>query len=92
MGTFCLILSRHYRKALNQSIFVVADFGRNNKTVSRLNKDVVAPYVHVLPSYTQDNSRDPFAARKTLLFFQGRVRRKAVSPIIKYYFDPIDFV
>lgn len=68
---------RHYRDVLNQSIFVVADFGRNNETVSRLNKDVVAPYVHVLPTYAEENSVDPFSARKTLLFFQGRVRRKA---------------
>lgn len=93
MGIICLlILSRHYRDVLNQSIFVVADFGRNNKTVSRLDKDVVAPYVHVLPSYTQDDSVDPFSARKTLLFFQGRVRRKSVSPIIMCYWDLIDFI
>lgn len=75
---------------LNQSIFIVADFGRNNKTVSRLDKDVVAPYVHLLPSYTHDYSIDPFSARKTLLFFQGRVRRKAVSHIIKCYIDAVD--
>lgn len=67
---------------LNRSIFVVADFGRYNKTVARLGKDIVAPYVHVLPSYNEDNSNDPYSARNTLLFFRGRTRRKAVSPII----------
>lgn len=67
---------RHYRDMLNQSIFIVADFGRYDKTVARLSKDVVAPYVHVLPSYDQDNPADPFSLRKTLLFFQGRIHRK----------------
>ena len=74
---------------LNQSIFIVADFGRLDKTVARLGKDVVAPYVHVLPTYNEDNVSDPFSARKTLLFFQGRIRRKAVSPSIACFFDPI---
>jgi hypothetical protein len=70
MGDFCLsIMCRHYRDMLNQSIFIVA----------RLAKDVVAPYVHVLPSYQQDNAIDPFSLRKTLLFFQGRIHRKNVS-------------
>lgn len=67
---------------LNQSIFIVADFGRYDKTVARLSKDVVAPYVHVLPSYNQDNPTDPFSLRKTLLFFQGRIHRKGVSAFI----------
>jgi predicted TIM-barrel enzyme len=80
MGDFCLsIMCRHYRDMLNQSIFIVADFGRCNKSVARLAKDVVAPYVHVLPSYQQDNAIDPFSLRKTLLFFQGRIHRKNVS-------------
>ena len=74
---------------LNQSIFIVADFGRYEKTVARLSKDIVAPYVHVLPSYNQDSPTDPFSARKTLLFFRGRTRRKAVSPIVGCYFDSI---
>lgn len=65
-------------------MFIVADFGRNNASVSRLSKDVVAPYVHLLPTYTEDDSEDPFADRKTLLYFQGRVRRKDVSPCFLY--------
>lgn len=68
---------RPYREMLNQSIFIVADFGRLSKNVSRLEKDVVAPYLHVVPSYTNDRSDDPFASRETLLFFRGRVHRKA---------------
>lgn len=80
MDTSCLsIMCRHYRDMLNQSIFIVADFGRYNRKVARLGKDVVAPYVHVLPSYDQDSSIDPFSLRKTLLFFQGRIHRKDVS-------------
>lgn len=68
---------RYYRDMMNQSMFIVADFGRYNQTVARLKKDIVAPYAHVVPSYNEDNPSDPFSARKTLLFFQGRVRRKA---------------
>lgn len=67
---------RHYRDYLNASILVVSDFGRLKKTVARLRKDVVAPYAHVVHTYEQDSALDPFSARKTLLFFQGRIRRK----------------
>ena len=88
---FLLILCRHYRKILNQSIYIVADFGRYDNTVARLDKDIVAPYVHVLPSYNEDDVVDPYSKRDTLLFFRGRTHRKAVSPITGCYVDP-DFV
>ena len=77
-----LILGRHCRAELNQSIFIVSDFARLDNTVARLDKDIVAPYVHMLPSYNEDNVIDPFSTRKTLLFFRGKTHRKAVSPII----------
>ncbi|KAG0576024.1 hypothetical protein M758_5G048200 [Ceratodon purpureus] len=67
----------HYRKILNQSIYIVADFGRYDNTVARLDKDIVAPYVHVLPSYNEDDVVDPYSKRDTLLFFRGRTHRKA---------------
>ncbi|BBN10291.1 putative arabinosyltransferase [Marchantia polymorpha subsp. ruderalis] len=67
---------RFYRNMLNASIFIVADFGRNPPEVSSLRKDVVAPYTHVVPTYVDDNEEDPFNSRKTLLFFQGRIKRK----------------
>lgn len=67
---------RFVREDLNSSIFIVADFGRFSERVARLRKDVVAPYMHVVNTYINDNLTDPFEARNTLLFFRGRVRRK----------------
>ncbi|XP_057949568.1 probable arabinosyltransferase ARAD1 isoform X2 [Malania oleifera] len=68
---------RFLREQVNASILIVADFGRYPKTMSNLNKDVVAPYVHVVDSFTEDDPPDPFESRTTLLFFRGRTLRKA---------------
>ncbi|KAF9607709.1 hypothetical protein IFM89_038249 [Coptis chinensis] len=67
---------RFLRDQVNASILIVADFGRFPKSMSRLNKDVVAPYVHVVESFIADNSPDPYVSRTTLLFFRGRTVRK----------------
>lgn len=67
---------RFLREQVNASILIVADFGRYSKLMSNLSKDVVAPYVHVVDSFTDDNSLDPFDSRSTLLFFKGRTVRK----------------
>ncbi|KAK8916119.1 hypothetical protein KSP39_PZI023194 [Platanthera zijinensis] len=67
---------RFLRSELNASILVVADFGRYPQNLSRLSKDVVTPYVHVVESFLDDNSPDPFESRPTLLFFRGRTVRK----------------
>lgn len=66
---------RQYRDQVNASIFIVADFGRI-MNISRLSKDVVAPYPHMIESYISEDHEDPFEARKTLLFFRGRTKRK----------------
>ncbi|KAL0421552.1 UNVERIFIED_CONTAM: putative arabinosyltransferase A [Sesamum latifolium] len=66
---------RHYRDEINASIFVVADFGRI-MNISRLAKDVVAPYVHMVESYISGEPEDPYESRDTLLFFRGRTKRK----------------
>eukprot|EP00249_Psilotum_nudum_P019369 c27219_g1_i1 orf=66-1415(+) len=67
---------RFLRNEVNASIFVVADFGRLPQNVSRLSKDVVAPYTHVVNTYVDDDVIDPFESRTTLLFFRGKIRRK----------------
>lgn len=67
---------RFLRDEVNASIFVVADFGRYPRSVSFLKKDVVAPYVHVVDTYVNDDSSDPFESRTTLLYFRGRIKRK----------------
>lgn len=70
---------RSFRDQFNASLLIVADFGRYQKTTAHLRKDVVAPYVHILPTFENDTHLNPFESRTTLLYFQGRVRRKDVS-------------
>ncbi|XP_059633542.1 probable arabinosyltransferase ARAD1 [Cornus florida] len=67
---------RFLREQVNASILIVADFGRYPRIMSNLSKDVVAPYVHVVDSFTDDDPPDPFESRTTLLFFRGRTVRK----------------
>lgn len=69
---------RFLRDMVNASVLIVSDFGRYTKELASLRKDVVAPYVHVVDSFLDDNASDPFEARPTLLFFRGRTVRKAV--------------
>lgn len=67
---------RFLRAMVNASILIVSDFGRYTKELASLRKDVVAPYVHVVDSFLDDDPPDPFEARHTLLFFRGRTVRK----------------
>ncbi|CAL4959722.1 unnamed protein product [Urochloa decumbens] len=67
---------RFLRNMVNASILIVSDFGRYTKELASLRKDVVAPYVHVVSSFLDDDPPDPFDARHTLLFFRGRTVRK----------------
>lgn len=69
---------RFLRDQVNESIQVVVDFGRYPKNVSNLRKDVVSPYVHVVDSFEDDESPDPYESRTTLLFFRGKLFRKDV--------------
>ncbi|KAF5449352.1 hypothetical protein F2P56_029810 [Juglans regia] len=70
---------RFLREQVNASIQIVVDFGRHPRTMSNISKDVVAPYVHIVDSFTDDDSTDPFESRTTLLFFRGRTSRKDSS-------------
>lgn len=74
---------RFLREQVNGSIQIVVDFGRYPRVMSNLSKDVVAPYVHVVDSFKDDNTPDPFESRTTLLFFRGRTVRKDVR-----HFEP----
>ncbi|KAG2272783.1 hypothetical protein Bca52824_067338 [Brassica carinata] len=65
------------RHKLYPAMFVVADFGRYSPRVANVDKDIVAPYKHLVPSYVNDTSG--FDARPVLLYFQGAIYRKAVS-------------
>jgi len=62
------------REQLRSAMFIVADFGRYSPLISNVEKDVVAPYKHVVPSFAKDFSS--FESRSILLFFQGAIFRK----------------
>ncbi|KAI3516003.1 hypothetical protein L1887_14910 [Cichorium endivia] len=72
---------RFLREEVNASILIVADFGRYSKNMSNLQKDVVAPYMHVMESFLDDDVPDPYNSRTTLLFFRGRTVRKSEGVI-----------
>ncbi|XP_010513094.1 PREDICTED: probable arabinosyltransferase ARAD1 isoform X2 [Camelina sativa] len=63
------------RHKLYPAMFVVADFGRYSPRVANVEKDIVAPYKHLVPSYVNDTSG--FDDRPILLYFQGAIYRKA---------------
>eukprot|EP00246_Nothoceros_aenigmaticus_P009207 TRINITY_DN24581_c0_g1_i1.p1 TRINITY_DN24581_c0_g1~~TRINITY_DN24581_c0_g1_i1.p1 ORF type:complete len:438 (-),score=57.29 TRINITY_DN24581_c0_g1_i1:229-1542(-) len=65
---------RFFRDELNSSILIVADFGRSSANISRLGKDVVAPYTHVVKAIGAE--KDPYRSRNVLLYFQGQIVRK----------------
>ncbi|KAJ4841332.1 hypothetical protein Tsubulata_045478 [Turnera subulata] len=62
------------RMKLWPAMFLLADFGRYPPSVANVEKDVIAPYKHVIKSYTNDAS--DFDSRPILLYFQGAIYRK----------------
>lgn len=87
-----LILAHHpnsmlvARWKLGSAMFVLADFGRYSDQIANINKDVIAPYKHVVRTI-ETNSSPPFEERPTLVYFQGAIYRKDVS----YFFPPFFF-
>ncbi|XP_076925876.1 putative arabinosyltransferase ARAD1 [Bidens hawaiensis] len=76
-----LILAHHpnsmliARWKLGLAMFVLADFGRYDKQIANIDKDVIAPYKHVVR--TVDVNKSPsFDERLTLVYFQGAIYRK----------------
>lgn len=63
------------RKKLGSAMFVLADFGRYPAEIANLEKDIIAPYKHVVRTIRGDASA-PFSKRPTLAYFQGAVYRK----------------
>ncbi|KAM0065375.1 putative xylogalacturonan beta-1,3-xylosyltransferase [Helianthus debilis subsp. tardiflorus] len=62
------------RMQLWPAMFILSDFGRYPPTIANINKDVIAPYKHIIKSYVNDSSS--FDSRPILLFFQGAIYRK----------------
>uniref|UniRef100_A0A151UI75 Exostosin GT47 domain-containing protein n=1 Tax=Cajanus cajan TaxID=3821 RepID=A0A151UI75_CAJCA len=75
-----LILAHHpnsmvdARMKLWPATFILSDFGRYPTNIANVEKDVIAPYKHLISSYVNDNS--DFDSRPTLLYFQGAIYRK----------------
>lgn len=67
------------RMKLWPAMFILADFGRYPPTIANVDKDVIAPYKHVIRSYINDSS--DFDSRPTLLYFQGAIYRKDVCTL-----------
>lgn len=65
------------RMKLWPAMFILSDFGRYPPNIANIEKDVIAPYKHMIRSYVNDSS--DFDSRPTLLYFQGAIYRKDVS-------------
>lgn len=64
------------RMKLWPATFILADFGRYPPNIANVEKDVIAPYKHVIRNFVNDSSC--FDTRPTLLYFQGAIYRKDV--------------
>ncbi|XP_058107589.1 probable arabinosyltransferase ARAD1 [Magnolia sinica] len=62
------------RKTLWPAILILSDFGRYPPNIANVEKDVIAPYKHVI--HTIINDIAGFNSRPTLLYFQGAIYRK----------------
>ncbi|XVF09069.1 hypothetical protein REPUB_Repub07fG0059300 [Reevesia pubescens] len=63
------------RGKLGSAMFVLADFGRYPTEIANLEKDVIAPYRHVVRTIPSSDSA-PYDKRPILVFFQGAIYRK----------------
>jgi len=66
------MLDARYR--LWPCVFVLCDFGRYPPSVANLDKDVIAPYRHLVDNFANDTAG--YHDRPTLLYFQGAIYRK----------------
>ncbi|XP_031475568.1 probable arabinosyltransferase ARAD1 [Nymphaea colorata] len=76
------------REKLAPAMFVVADFGRTPVRIANLEKDIVAPYRHVVTTIASNDSLK-FENRSTLLYFQGEIYRKdggIIRQVLYYLF------
>lgn len=69
------------RNSLGSAMFVLSDFGRYPSSIANLEKDVIAPYVHVVKTVSNNESAS-FEKRPVLAYFQGAIYRKDVSGLL----------
>ncbi|GAV60985.1 Exostosin domain-containing protein [Cephalotus follicularis] len=63
------------RKKLGSAMFVLADFGRYPVEIANLDKDIIAPYRHVVRTIPAGESAT-YDERPILVYFQGAIYRK----------------
>ncbi|XP_015081319.1 probable arabinosyltransferase ARAD1 [Solanum pennellii] len=68
------------RKKLSSAMFVLADFGRYRTKIANIEKDVIAPYKHIVRTLDANNSPS-FEQRHILVYFQGAIYRKSGGTI-----------
>ncbi|XP_077248927.1 putative arabinosyltransferase ARAD1 isoform X1 [Tasmannia lanceolata] len=62
------------RTSLWPAILILADLGRYPPIIANIEKDVIAPYKHIVKTFVNDSSG--YDSRPTLLYFQGAIYRK----------------
>ncbi|XP_042488684.1 probable arabinosyltransferase ARAD1 [Macadamia integrifolia] len=62
------------RRKLGSAILVLADFGRYPVEIANIDKDIIAPYKHVVRTIYGESV--PFEKRPILVYFQGAIYRK----------------
>lgn len=73
------------RMDLSPCMFILSDFGRYIPQVANLEKDIIAPYKHLVTTFINDSSG--FDGRPTLLYFQGGIDRKGGGLVRRELFD-----
>ncbi|PIN15135.1 Acetylglucosaminyltransferase EXT1/exostosin 1 [Handroanthus impetiginosus] len=63
------------REKLGSAMFVLADFGRYSTEIANVEKDVIAPYKHMVRTVAVADSAS-FDERPMLVYFQGAIYRK----------------
>ncbi|XP_075503599.1 putative arabinosyltransferase ARAD2 [Primulina tabacum] len=63
------------RKKLGSAMFLLSDFGRYPVEIANLDKDIIAPYKHMVRTVPSVDSAK-FSERPTLVYFQGAIYRK----------------
>lgn len=83
------------RKKLGSAMFVLADFGRYPAAIANIEKDIIAPYRHIVKTVPSSKSAT-FDERPILVYFQGAIYRKDVSLsaplrnlLMCYYFSEV---
>ncbi|WOL18039.1 putative arabinosyltransferase ARAD1 [Canna indica] len=73
------------RMHLSQCMLILSDFGRYSPLVANVDKDIIAPYKHLIKTFVNDSSS--FNDRPTLLYFQGGIDRKGGGKIRRELYD-----